>query len=169
MIALELHGGGFVGPRRRFLLAAQTLLFTGATLDPDGYSHYGWSLGLLGQQTWVLGRESVQLGLGALAALTGQGLNQRQDVPPPICSIDRGAQIAGRSGALLSPRVDLGILLGARRRGMISLLVQPSFSILADGARGESCPAGVTPWTNLGVRRRWQFTLWAGAGISFRF
>ncbi|HLT35260.1 MAG TPA: hypothetical protein VK034_03220, partial [Enhygromyxa sp.] len=34
MFALDLHAGGFLGPRRRFLLAAETTLYSGATLDP---------------------------------------------------------------------------------------------------------------------------------------
>lgn len=169
LFALDLHGGGFVGPRRRFLLAAMTTLYAGATLRPDGFSFYGYSVGLLGQQTWVVGREAAQLSFGGLVALTGQGLNQRTDVPPPLCRIERGAQIAGRSGGLVAPRFDLGLLLGVRRRGMISLLVQPSVAVFGDGPRGEQCSDDDTPWTVLGVQRRWQFQLWAGAGYSLRF
>ncbi|HVI00092.1 MAG TPA: hypothetical protein VM869_15350 [Enhygromyxa sp.] len=169
LFAIDMHGGGFIGPRRRFLLAAHTMLFSGATLRPDGFSFYGYSVGLVGQQTWVFGREGVQLSFGAVAALTGQGLNQREEVPPPLCSLGRGAQIAARTGGLLAPRFDLGILLGVRRRGAISLLVQPSFAVFGDGPRGEQCSSGQTPWTALDVRKRWDFQLWAGAGYSFRF
>jgi tetratricopeptide (TPR) repeat protein len=169
MVALDLHAGGFLGPRRRFLLAAQTMVFSGATLRTDGFSFYGYSLGLSGQQTWVLGREAVMLGFGGLVALTGQGLNQRANVPPPLCSLGRGAQIASRTGGLFAPRFDLGILLGERRRGMIGLLVQPSFAVFGDGPIGDQCGAGQTPWTVLGVRQRWQFQLWAGLGYGLRF
>ncbi|HLT35500.1 MAG TPA: hypothetical protein VK034_04420, partial [Enhygromyxa sp.] len=128
-----------------------------------------YSVGLLGQQTWVVGREAAQLSFGGLAAVTGQGLNQREDVPPPLCSLQRGAQIAGRTGGVFGPRFDLGILLGLRRRGMLSLLLQPSFAVFGDGPVGEQCSGDDTPWTVLGVRKRWQFQLWAGAGYSMRF
>ncbi len=169
LFALDLHAGGFVGRRRRFLLAAQTTLYSGATLRTDGFSLYGYSLGLLGQQTWVVGREAIQLSFGAAAALTGQGLSERENVPPPLCALDRGAQIAGRTGGMFGTRFDLGILLGSRRRGMISLLVQPNVAVFGDGPRGDQCTGDETPWTVLGVRKRWQFQLWAGAGFSFRF
>ncbi|MFO7565054.1 MAG: hypothetical protein R6X02_20580 [Enhygromyxa sp.] len=168
LFALDLHAGGFLGRKRQFLLAAQTMLYSGAALRPDGFSFYGYSLGLLGQQTWVVGREAAQLSLGGVVALTGQGLNQREEVPPPLCRIERGAQIASRSGGVFAPRFDLGILLGLRRRGMLSVLIQPSFAVFGDGPRGEQC-GDETPWTTLGVRRRWQFQLWAGGGYSFRF
>jgi hypothetical protein len=169
MIAIDLHGGGFLGPKRRFLLAVHTMLYSGATLRPNGFSFYGYSFGLLGQHTWVVGREGLQLSLGGVAAVTGHGLNQREDVPPPICSIARGAQIAGRTGGVFAPRFDLGILLGVRRRGMISFFVQPSFAVFGVGPRGDQCSDGETPWTTVGVEQRWQFQLWAGAGYSFRF
>jgi hypothetical protein len=169
MFAIDLHGGGFLGAKRRFLLAVHTMLYSGAALRADGFSFYGYSFGLLGQYTWVVGREGLQLSFGGVAGVTGQGLNQREDVPPPICSIARGAQIAGRTGGLFAPRFDLGILLGVRRRGMISLFVQPSFAVFGVGPRGEQCNPGETPWTALGVDQRWQFQLWAGAGFSFRF
>jgi hypothetical protein len=174
LFGVDLYGGGFVGKRRRFLLAAHTALFTGATLIPDGLSFYGYSLGLLGQQTWalggVVGREAVQIGFGGLAALTGQGINEREDVPPPLCSVtDRGAQIANRTGAVFAPRFDLGILMGARRRGMIGILVQPSFAVFGDGRSGAACQADETPWTVLGLHRRFQFQLWVGAGFGLRF
>jgi tetratricopeptide (TPR) repeat protein len=174
LFALDLHGGGFVGKRRRFLLAAHTALFTGATLIPNGLSFYGYSLGLLGQQTWalggVVGREVVQLGVGGLVALTGQAINEREDVASPVCSLDdRGAQIANRTGALLAPRFDLGILMGPRRRAMIGILVQPSFGIYGDGRTVSACQGDETPWTVLGIRRRWQFQLWAGLGFGLRF
>lgn len=169
LFAIDMHGGGFIGPRRRFLLAAHTMLYSGATLSPNGFSFYGYSVGLTGQHTWVFGREGVQLSFGGVAALTGQGLSQREDVPPPLCSLGRGAQIAARTGGLVAPRLDLGILLGVRRRGAISLLVQPSFAFFGAGPRGEQCSDDETPWTVLGVRERWDFQLWAGAGYSFRF
>ncbi|PRQ04364.1 hypothetical protein ENSA5_08420 [Enhygromyxa salina] len=169
LLALDIHGGGFLGPRRRFLLAAHTSAYVGATLGPDGLSLFGYSVGLLGQQTWVVGREAAQIGLGSVVALTGQTLSTRADVPPPLCSLDGGVQVASRSGALLSPRFDLGILLGSRRRGMIALLVQPGFAIFGDGPSGATCQNDDTPWTSLGIRRRWQFQLWAGAGYNFRF
>jgi hypothetical protein len=174
LFALDLHGGGFVGKRRRFLLAAHTAVFTGATLRADGLSFYGYSVGLLGQQTWalggVVGREAVQIGFGGLAALTGQGINERTNVPPPLCSVtDRGAQIANRTGAVFAPRFDLGILMGARRRGMIGILVQPSFAVFGDGRTGAACQADETPWTILGIHRRFQFQLWVGAGFGLRF
>lgn len=169
MIALDLHVGGFLGRRHRFLLAAQSMVYSGSTRQPDGFSFYGYTLGLLGQQTWVVGREAVQIGFGAVAALTGQGLNQRDNVPPPLCNTGAGAQIASRSGGLVAPRLDLGILVGARRRGMFSLLVQPSFAVFGDGRSGDQCVDGETPWTALNVRPRWQFQLWAGAGFGFRF
>jgi hypothetical protein len=174
LFALDLHGGGFVGKRRRFLLAAHTAVFTGATLRADGLSFYGYSVGLLGQQTWalggVVGREAVQIGFGGLAALTGQGINERTNVPPPLCSVtDRGAQIANRTGAVFAPRFDLGILMGARRRGMIGILVQPSFAVFGDGRSAAACQADETPWTVLGLHRRFQFQLWVGAGFGLRF
>jgi tetratricopeptide (TPR) repeat protein len=174
LFAIDLYGGGFVGPRRRFLLAGHTTLFTGFALTPDGLSFYGYSLGLLGQQTWALGglpgREAVQIGVGGIAAVTGQGINEREDVPPPLCSLDdRGAQIANRTGGLFAPRFDLGILMGPRRRAMIGVLVQPSFAIFGDGRTASACQGDDTPWTVLGIHRRFQFQLWAGAGFSFRF
>jgi hypothetical protein len=169
MLALDLHAGGFLGPRRRFLLAAETMLYSGATLRPDGFSFYGYSVGLLGQQAWVVGREAAQLSFGGLLALTGQGLNQRENVPPPLCRAERGLQIAGRTGGVVAPRFDLGILLGLRRRGMFSVLVQPSFAVFGDGPRGDQCTDDQTPWTTLGVNRRWQFQLWLGVGYSMRF
>lgn len=174
LFAVDFHGGGFVGKRHRFLLAAHTAVFTGATLNPDGLSFYGYSLGLLGQQTWalggVVGHEAVQIGVGGLAALTGQGINERQDVPPPLCSVtDRGAQIANRTGAVLAPRFDLGILMGARRRGMIGILLQPSFAVFGDGRTAAACQGDDTPWTVLGIHRRFQFQLWIGAGFGLRF
>lgn len=169
MSAVDLHGGGFIGKHRRFLLAASTMLFSGTTLRPNGLSFYGYSIGLLGQQTWVLGREGVQLSFGGVAALTGQGLNQREDVAPPLCRRGDGVQVASRTGGLFAPRFDLGILLGMRRRGAISLLVQPSFAVFGAGPTGEQCSEGQTPWTVLGVRQRWDLQLWAGAGYSFRF
>jgi hypothetical protein len=169
LFGIDLHAGGFLGRNRRFLLAAETMLYSGATLRPNGFSFYGYSLGLLGQQTWVVGREAAQLSLGSVVALTGQGLNQRETVPPPLCRIERGPQIAGRTGGVIAPRFDLGILLGLRRRGMLSVLVQPSFAVFGDGPRGEQCTGDETPWTVLGLDRRWQFQLWAGAGYSMRF
>jgi tetratricopeptide (TPR) repeat protein len=174
LFAVDFHGGGFVGKRRRFLFAGHGALFTGATLNPDGLSFYGYSLGLLGQQTWtlggVVGREAVQIGFGGLAALTGQGINERVDVPPPLCSLtDRGAQIANRTGGLFASRFDLGILMGARRRGMIGILIQPSLAVFGDGRTASACQGDDTPWTVLGIPRRLQFQLWAGAGFSLRF
>jgi hypothetical protein len=174
LFAVDVHGGGFVGKRHRFLLAAHTAVFIGATLNPDGLSFYGYSLGLSGQQTWalggVVGREAVQIGFGGLAALTGQGINEREDVPPPLCSVtDRGAQIANRTGALFGSRFDLGILMGARRRGMIGILLQPSLAVFGDGRSAAACQGDDTPWTVLGISRRLQFQLWAGAGFSLRF
>jgi tetratricopeptide (TPR) repeat protein len=173
MIAFELHGGGFVGPRRRFALAAYTSLFSGATLRADGLAFYGYAVGLLGQQTWVIGQqphEALQIGLGAVVALTGQGISERVEVGGPVCSLgDRGSQVAGRIGGQLAPRFDLGILMGPRRRAMIGLIVQPSFALFGDGRVPTACPTGETPWTALGIRRRWDFQFWAGAGFSFRF
>jgi tetratricopeptide (TPR) repeat protein len=174
LFAVDVHGGGFVGKRHRFLLAGHGALLSGATLNPDGLSFYGYSLGLLGQQTWalggVVGREAVQIGFGGLAALTGQGINERVDVPPPLCSLtDRGAQIANRTGGLFASRFDLGILMGARRRGMIGILVQPSLGVFGDGRTASACQGDDTPWTVLGIPRRLQFQLWLGAGFSFRF
>jgi tetratricopeptide (TPR) repeat protein len=174
LFAVDFHGGGFVGKRHRFLLAGHAALFTGATSKPDGLSFYGYSLGLLGQQTWALGgvhgREAVHIGLGGVAALTGQGMNERENVPSPLCSLDdRGAQIANRTGGLFAPRFDLGILMGARRRGMIGLLAQPSFAVFGQGRTVAACQADETPWTVLGINRRYQFQLWFGAGFSLRF
>lgn len=174
LFAIDLHGGGFLGPRRRFLLAGHATLFSGATLNADGLSFYGYTLGLLGKQTWAVGglpgREAVQIGVGGVAAVTGQGLNERENVPPPLCSLDdRGAQIANRTGGLFAPRFDLGILMGPRRRAMIGLLVQPSFAVFGDGRTVSACQGDETPWTVLGVRRRFQFQLWVGAGFNFRF
>lgn len=170
LFAIELHGGGFVGKRRRFALEAHSTLFTGATLVADGLAFYGYSLGLLGEQTWVLGHEAVQIGAGAVLALTGQGINTRPNAAAPVCSLDdRGAQVATRTGGLLGPRFDLGILMGPLRRASIGLLVQPSFAVFGDGPTAVACQADETPWTVLGVRRRWQFQLWIGAGFGFRF
>jgi len=170
MLALDLHAGGFLGRRRRFLLAAHTLLYSGrGRRGSDGLAFYGYSMGLLGQQTWVLGREAIQLSLGGVVALTGQGLSARDNVAPGLCSVENGLQAASRTGAWLAPRFDLGVLVGARRRGMIGLLVQPGFAVVGDGPRGALCSAGETPWTAVGVRRRWQLQLWAGAGFGLRF
>jgi hypothetical protein len=175
LLAVDLHGGGFVGKRHRFLLAAHTALFTGATLNPDGLTFYGYSLGLLGLQTWalggVVGREVVQIGFGGLAALTGQGSNKRsQSAGAPECRLtDDGVQIANRTGAVFGSRFDLGILMGARRRGMIGIMVQPSFAVFGDGRIGAACQGDDTPWTVLGIPRRFQFQLWVGAGFGLRF
>ncbi|KIG12129.1 hypothetical protein DB30_01893 [Enhygromyxa salina] len=168
-IALDLHGGGFVGPRRRFLLAAHTNLHSGAGTNRAGLQLSGYSFGLLGQQTWVVGHEALSLGLGSVVALTGQGLDIRPGSAPPACRTGNGTRVASRTGALVGPRLELGVLLGVRRRGMIGLLVQPGFAFFGDGRSGMGCEAGETPWTSLGVRRRWQLQLWAGAGFNFRF
>ena len=69
----------------------------------------------------------------------------------------------------VAPRLDLGILLGLRRRGMLGLLVQPSFAVFGDGPIGDQCTGDQTPWTVVGVRRRWQFQLWVGVGFAMRF
>ncbi len=174
LFAVDFHGGGFLGPRRRFLLAGHATLFSGAALVADGLSFYGYSLGLLGMQTWALagvpGREAVQIGFGGVAAVTGQGINEREDVAPPLCSLeDRGAQIAARTGGLFGPRFDVGILLGPRRRAMIGLLVQPTLAVFSDGRTVSACQGDDTPWTVLGIHRRLQFQVWVGAGFNFRF
>jgi tetratricopeptide (TPR) repeat protein len=169
MIALDIHAGGFVGPRRRMLLAAHTGFYAGATLRSNGLALSGYSLGLLGQQTWVVGREALMLGLGGVVALTGQGLETRAGVASPACRSGSDARVAARTGALLAPRFDLGLLLGSRRRGMIGVLVQPSVAIFGDGRSGAGCLADETPWTTHGLPRRWQFQLWLGAGFNFRF
>lgn len=170
LLALDLHAGGFLGRQRRFLLAAQTMLYGGTGrrgVSTFGFS--GYSVGLLGQQTWVLGREGVQLSFGGVAALTGQGLDEAETGTRPVCSASQGGQVASRTGALLAPRFDLGVLIGARRRGIIAILVQPSFAAFGDGRTGDLCADDETPWTSLGVRQRWQVQLWAGAGLGFRF
>ncbi|MCA9696179.1 MAG: hypothetical protein KC431_01555, partial [Myxococcales bacterium] len=171
IVSLELQGGGFVGPRRRLLIGAQTTVSSGAALRADGFAFFAYSLGLLLEQTFVLGRErdAVLLGVGAVAALTGQSLSQRTDVPPPICTIARGAQIAGRSGFMIAPRGEFEVLLGPRRRSMLGVQLQPSFAVFGDGPRGDQCSDGTTPWTNLGVRRRWQFQIQLGLNYGFRF
>jgi tetratricopeptide (TPR) repeat protein len=169
MLAFDLHGGAFVGPRRRLLIAAHASLYSGLTLNQNELALVGYSLGLLGQQTWVVGREAVSFGLGGVVALTGQALETRGVVPAPACRTGADARVASRTGALLAPRFEVAALLGARRRGMLGLLVQPSFGFFGDGQHGTGCEPGETPWTSLGVRRRWQFQLWVGAGFSFRF
>jgi hypothetical protein len=142
LFGVDLYGGGFVGKRRRFLLAAHTALFGGATLNSQRLSFYGYSLGLLGQQTWaldgVVGREVVQIGFGGLAAITVQSINGRNDLP--LCSLSNpNFQIASRTGAVFGSRFDLGLLMGARRRGMIGILVQPSLGVFGDGPTASAC------------------------------
>jgi hypothetical protein len=70
---------------------------------------------------------------------------------------------------VFAPRFDLGILMGARRRGMIGILVQPSFAVFGDGRTAAPCQGDDTPWTVLGIHRRFQFQLWVGAGFGLRF
>lgn len=170
LFAIDLEGGGFVGPRRRFLIAAHTSLYSGAVLRPDGLALYGYSLGLLFEQTWVLGRhqDAAMIGLGAVAALTGQSMTTREDVPPPLCARE-GTTIATRSGGLVAPRFEINVLMGARRRSMIGLLIQPSFAVFGDGPRGPECSGDETPWTTVGIRRRFQFQMLFGLGYRFRF
>ena len=168
LFALDLLGGGMLGPRRRFLLAAHTQIYFG-TGRASGLPVSGYSLGLLGQQNWVLARDSLLLGAGAIVGVTGQSLGTREDVEAIGCRLDSTTQTARRTGALLTPRFELGILLGARRRGIISLSVQPGFAVHGDGPTGVDCEPDQSPWTALGVRRRWQFQLMAGAGFGFRF
>ena len=90
-------------------------------------------------------------------------------MPPPICTIARGAQIAGRSGFMIAPRGEFEVLLGPRRRSMLGVQLQPSFAVFGDGPRGDQCSDGTTPWTNLGVRRRWQFQIQLGLNYGLRF
>jgi len=170
LFGAEFYGGGMLGPRRRLLLAAYTQLYIGATLDPGGFGLSGYALGLLGEQSWVLGRDAILLGVGGVAALTGQALGARDIVEgAPACRLESNTVAARRSGALLGGRLDLGVLIGPRRRGMLGLVVMPSLAIWGDGPTGVDCDAGTTPWTALGLRRRWHVQLWAGAGFSFRF
>ncbi|NVB41236.1 hypothetical protein G6O69_25580 [Pseudenhygromyxa sp. WMMC2535] len=171
LIGLEIQAGGFVGPRRRLLLAGHTSLQSGVALPADDLAFVALSLGLLIEQTFVLGRarDVALFGVGGLVAYTGQSVNTREDVPPPLCSVDRGSQVASRSGLLLAPRAEFSLLLGAQRRSMLGLHLQPSVAIFGDGPSGATCSEGVTPWTNLGVRRRWQFQVLAGLGYGFRF
>jgi hypothetical protein len=70
---------------------------------------------------------------------------------------------------VFAPRFDLGILLGGRRRGMISFFVQPSFAVFGLGRFGQQCGDGETPWTAIAGEQLFQFQLWGGAGYSFRF
>ena len=170
LFAFEFYGGGMLGPRRRFLLSAYTQLYIGATLETGGFGLSGYSLGLLGQHNWVVGKDKLLLGLGGVAALTGQALGARDIVEgAPSCRLESDNVAAQRSGALLAPRFDLGLLMGPNRRGMLGLVVMPSFAVWGNGPAGIECGTGMTPWTALGLRQRWHFQLWAGAGFSFRF
>lgn len=166
---LDLHGGGFVGPKRRFLLAAQTSIYTGGSLRSDRLSFWGLHLGLLGEQQWVVARERLAIGLGGLVGLASQSVAQGTNAAPPLCSIGNGAQVAGRNGGQFAARFDLSLLVGPRRRGMLTVLVQPTLDVFGRPRGGKDCLPGQSPWDALDMTERWQFLMFAGAGFSLRF
>jgi tetratricopeptide (TPR) repeat protein len=169
LFMLDLHGGGFVGPKRRFLLAAVSTVYTGASLRTDRLSFWALHLGLLGEQQWVVANERLAIGLGGSIGSAHQTVLQGVNAAPPICTVGNNSQVAGRNGAHFAARLDLALLVGQRRRGMLMVLLQPTFDVFGPPKNGESCQPGQSPWDALNVRERWQFLMFAGAGYSLRF
>jgi tetratricopeptide (TPR) repeat protein len=166
---LDLHGGGFVGPKRRVLLAAQTSIYTGGSLRSDRLSFWGLHLGLLAEHQWVVARERLAIGLGGLAGLASQSVAQGTNAAPPLCSIGSGTQVAGRNGGQFAARLHLALLVGPRRRGMLSVLLQPTVDVFGRPRGGQDCLPGQSPWEALDMTERWQILMFAGAGFSLRF
>jgi hypothetical protein len=169
LFMFDLHGGGFVGPKRRFLLAAQTSIYTGASLRTDRLSFWALHLGLLGEQQWVVANERLAIGLGGVVGLASQTVLQGVNAAPPVCSVNRNSQVAGRNGGQFGARFDLSLLIGQRRRGMLMVLIQPTFDVFGPPKNGANCQPGQSPWDALNMTERWQFLLFAGAGYSLRF
>ena len=170
LVGIDLHGGGFVGRKRRFLIAAHTALYSGAFDSNEDFTLGGYSVGLMFLQTWTLGlNKRGMVGFGGLAALTGQSIRPSDDAVPPLCSDNSGTALANRTGGLFSPRLEVSVLAGARRRSLFTLLVQPGFTVYGPGPSSELCPPGQTPLTIVGVERRWEFLFFAGIGYAFRF
>ncbi len=169
LFMIDLHGGGFVGRKRRFLVAAQTSIFTGASLRTDRLSFWAVHLGLLGEQQWVVARERLMIGLGGVVGLASQSIAQGLNAAPPLCSVNRNTQVAGRNGAELALRFELAALIGARRRGMLTVMLQPTVDVFGPPKNGQDCLPGQSPWDALDITERWQFLLFAGAGYSLRF
>ncbi len=182
LTGLELHAGGFVGRQKRFLLAAHLGLLSGSGSDRGGLTFFNYGVGLLAEQTWVLGRGEgrLMIGIGGIAALTGQSLSERkrnenddeddiQNGDAVLCAVDSGTTVAWRTGVMLAPRGEFNVLLGLRRRSMVGLFIQPSVSVFADGPDGSRCKAGEGPWDNVGVVERTQVRVEIGVGYSFRF
>ncbi len=169
LFLLDLHGGGFVGRKRSFLLAAQTTIYTGAALRSDRLSLWALHLGLIGLQQWVVANQRVELGLGGVVGLASQSITQGANAAPPLCSVNKNTQVAGRNGGEFAARFELAVLVGERRRGMFMVMLQPTFDVFGRPKGGENCLPGQSPWDALAVTERWQFFLFAGAGYSLRF
>lgn len=169
LVSFDLHAGGFVGPKRRFLLAAQTSVYSGGSLRSDRLAFWGLHVGLLGQQQWVVARERLAIGLGGVVGLASQSVAQGTNAAPPICSINRNSQVAGRNGGQFAARFDLALLVGARRRGMLMVLLQPTIDVFGRPRGGDNCLPDQSPWDALAMTERWQFLMFAGAGFGLRF
>jgi tetratricopeptide (TPR) repeat protein len=168
LFMIDLHGGGFVGRKRQFLIAAQTSIYTGVSGRSGRLSFLGLHLGLLGEQQWVVARERLAIGLGGVVGLASQTVLAPNSMPP-ICSVSESSQVAGRNGGQFAARFDLALMVGQRRRGMLMVLLQPTFDVFGPPKNGEFCPVGQTPWEALEMTERWQFLLFGGAGYSLRF
>jgi hypothetical protein len=166
---LDLHGGGFVGPKRRVLIAAQTSIYTGGYLRSDRLSFWGLHLGLLAEHQWVVARERLAIGVGGLAGLASQSVAQGTNAAPPLCSVGSGTQVAGRNGGQFAARLNFALLVGPRRRGMLTVLLQPTLDVFGRPRGGQDCLPGQSPWEALQMTERWQFLMFAGAGFSLRF
>jgi hypothetical protein len=138
LLGVELLDGGMLGAKRRILLAAHVNVLVGVAV-PVRLPFSGYSVGLLGQQNWVLGRrDQFLVGVGGIVAVTGQKLGIREIggmTHSYFCDIGSETATARRMGGLLSPRFEFAILFGPRRRGMSSLGVEPSFAIFGDGPK----------------------------------
>lgn len=169
LFMIDLHGGGFVGRQRRFLLAVQTSIYTAGSLRSDRLSFWALHFGLLGEQQWVVARERLAIGLGGTIGLASQSVVQGVNAAPPICSVASSTQVAGRNGGSFGGRFELALLAGARRRGMFTVMLQPTFDVFGPPKNGQNCLPGQTPWEALNMTERWQFLVFAGAGYSLRF
>ncbi|MFV8753006.1 hypothetical protein ACNOYE_20865 [Nannocystaceae bacterium ST9] len=169
LFMFELHAGGFVGRKRSFLIAAQTNIYTGASLRTDRLSFWALHLGLIGEQQWVVARERLAIGLGGVLGLASQSVVEGVNAAPPLCSVNRNSQVAGRNGGQFALRFELAALVGARRRGMLMVMLQPTLDVFGRPKGGQDCLPGQSPWEALRVTERWQFLMFAGAGYSLRF
>jgi tetratricopeptide (TPR) repeat protein len=169
LFMIDLHGGGFVGRERRFLLALQTSVYTGASLRTDRLSFWAFHLGLLAEQQWVVARERLAIGLGGVVGLASQTVLQGTNAAPPICTVGKNSQVAGRNGGQFGDRFDLSVLIGQRRRGMLMVMLQPTYDVFGPPKNGAGCMVGQSPWEALNVTERWQFLLFASAGYALRF